>query len=146
MAIAALVIVALGATGCGTSSKSTTKSAPAITKAEFLAKGNAICKKHRKQQDTARAALGKNPTKAQATTYVTSVLVPSIQTSLDELKALGAPSGDQAKVTSMLNLAQSDLTKIKSNPALVVTATKNPFTNFAKIAHPYGLRACAPNA
>src|SRR5204863_6178801 len=44
MTLAAPLILVLVAAGCGSSSKSTSTT-PAISKAEFLKKGNAICKK-----------------------------------------------------------------------------------------------------
>lgn len=53
------------------------------------------------------------------------------------------PSGEQAVVTNMLTLAQADLNKIKSHPVLVAT---DVFADFAKVAHPYGLTACAPTS
>ena len=68
-----------------------------------------------------------------------------VEDKIDGIRALGAPSGDQATVTNMLNLAQADLNKVKSNPTLLAGNT-NPFADFAKVAHPYGLTACAPNA
>ena len=149
IAIAALLIAALGAAGCGSSSKSssksTTKSTPGITKADFLAKGNAICKKGNKVTNAAGSKLGKSPSKAQIIAFVKSTEVPSIQAQITAVRALGAPSGDQATVTKFLDLAQADLNKIKSNPAVVAGKT-NQFANFAKIAHPYGLKACARNS
>ncbi len=42
----------------------------------------------------------------------------------------------------MLNLAQADLNKVKSNPLLL---TGTSFADFAKAAHAYGLKACAQN-
>jgi hypothetical protein len=149
IAIAALLIGALSAAGCGSSSKSSSKnpttSTPAITKAEFLAKGNAICTNGNKRTYAAAAKLGKSPSKAQIIAFVESTNVPSIQSQINAIRALGAPSGDEATVTKFLDLAQSDLNKIKRNPALVAANTK-PFANFAKIAHPYGLKACAKNS
>jgi hypothetical protein len=149
MTIAVTMIAALGAAGCGSSSKSssksTTTSTPAITKADFLAKANAICKKGNKLNDAAASKLGKSPSKAQITAFVKSTNVPSIQAQITAVRALGAPSGDKATVTKFLDLAQADLNKIKSNPALVAGKT-NQFANFAKIAHPYGLKACAKNS
>jgi hypothetical protein len=47
--------------------------------------------------------------------------------------------------SNILNVAQADLNKVKSNPA-VLTGKTSPFADFAKIAHPYGLTACAQNA
>ena len=43
----------------------------------------------------------------------------------------------------MLRLVQADLNKLKSNPTLVAT---DIFGDFAKVAHPYGLTACAPTS
>jgi hypothetical protein len=145
---AAILLVGVGAAGCGSSSKSasTSTSTTTITKAAFLAKGNAICIKNNKQTNAGFAKLGKNPTQAQITSYVKTGFVPSIQGAIDGLKALGAPSGDQAKVTSMLNLAQADLNKVKSNVSAFVTGGPHTFANFAKVAHAYGLKACAKKA
>jgi hypothetical protein len=141
VAIAATLIVGLGAAGCGSSSKST----PAITKPAFLAKANAICTRGNAQNSAVVARLGKSPTPAQVAASVKSATVPAIQAQINAVRALGAPSGDKAKVTHMLNLAQADLNKVKSNPALL-QGNSSPFADFAKIAHPYGLTACARNA
>jgi hypothetical protein len=122
--------------GCGGSSK------PAITKTAFLTKANAICTKGNTVTNAAGAKLGNNPTRAKIIAIVKTEFVPSIQGSISSIRALGAPSGDQAKVTSMLNLAQADLNEVKSNPLLLAGKT-SPFASFAKVAHPYGLTACA---
>ncbi len=49
-------------------------------------------------------------------------------------------------MTNLLNLAQADLNKVKSNPALLATGGTSPFADFAKVAHPYGLKACASSS
>ena len=77
----------------------------------------------------------------QVAAVVKGTFVPMIEAQITGIRALGVPSGDQATVTSMLHLVQADLTKLKSHPALVAT---NVFGDFAKVAHPYGLTACAP--
>jgi hypothetical protein len=148
-AIAATLIVGVAAAGCGSSSsssKSTSSTATtAITKAVFLAKANAICTQGNKVTNAAAATLGKSPSQAQVVALVKSTDVPSIQAQINGIRALGAPSGDQATVTHLLSLAQADLNKAKTNPALL-TGSTSPFADFAKIAHPYGLTACAQNA
>ena len=146
MAIAAVLIVGLAATGCGSksSSKTSAKPAAAITKADFLAKGNAICNKGNKELNALGAKLGKKATKAQFTAAAKNSYVPSIQAQIDGIRALGAPSGDEATVKKFLDLAQADLNRIKGKPSLLFGNTRQ-FADFAKIAHPYGLKACAPN-
>ena len=91
------------------------------------------------------ARLGNSPTPAQVAAAVKSTTIPAIQAQINQVRALGAPSADQATVTNMLNLAQADLNKVKSNPALL-QGKSSPFADFAKIAHRYGLTACARNA
>jgi hypothetical protein len=147
IAITATLLVGLGAAGCGSSSKSTASSSstpPALSKPQFLAQGNAICKQGNQRLGAAQRVLGGNPSKAQVTSYVRSTFVPDIQSQIDEIRALGAPSADKATMSSMLDIAQADLNRVKSNPLLL--ATGHPFANFAKLAHPYGLAACASNS
>ena len=150
VAIMAALIVGLAAAGCGSSSssgKSTSSTATtALTKTEFLAKANAICTTGNNQIAAANAKLGKNSSHAQVVAVVKTTTVPSIQAQIDGIRAVGAPSGDQATVTNLLNLAQADLNKVKSNPALLATGGTSPFADFAKVAHPYGLKACASSS
>jgi hypothetical protein len=147
--VAATLAAGLVATGCGGSSSSTAKSttAPALSKAQFLAQGNAICTQGQQKLGAAQKALEKAignhaPTPAQTTAYVNAAFAPSIQSQIDGIRALGAPSGEQATITSMLDIAQTDLDHVKSNPTLL-TGNSNPFANFAQLAHSYGLTACA---
>ena len=143
MMIAALVIAALGAAGCGSSSKST--STPAITKAAFVARGNAICRKGNKRLKAAegKAFGNKKPSKAAVTRFATTSFAPIIQGQIDAIRALGAPSGDEAKVKKILDSGQKGLNTVKSNPALLAGGPGDSFANFRKLAHPYGLTACA---
>ena len=142
MLVAGMLIAGLGAAGCGGSS-STTKStaAPTITKAAFVAKANEICGKADPVLSEATAKLATRPPARQVAAVVKGTFVPMIEAQITGIRALGVPSGDQVTVTRMLNLVQADLSKLKTHPALVAT---NVFGDFAKVAHPYGLTACAP--
>lgn len=140
-AVAATLLVGLGAAGCGSSS-STSSKAPTLTKAEFLAQANAICTTGNQKQTAATKALGAKPTPAQIAKFVTTVFVPGIQSQIDGVRALGARTSDAATVTKMLDVAQADLDKVKSKPSLLA-GNAPPFADFAKLAHPYGLTACA---
>jgi hypothetical protein len=146
LAIAAVLIAGVGVAGCGSSSTSAGKastSAPVITKAEFVAKANAICGKADPVLSAAGAKLETQPPKAEIAAVVRETYVPSIQAQIAGIRALGVPSGQQSSVARMLALAQTDLNKIRSNPALVAT---DVFRDFADVAHPYGLTACAPTS
>ena len=140
--IAGVLILGLGAVGCGGSSSSTTSTPTAtITKAQFLTKANAICGKADPALSEASAKLAAPHTAAQIAAVVKGVYVPSVEAQVTAIRALGAPPGGQAAVASMLKLVQADLNRLESKPSLVAT---DVFANFAKVAHPYGLTACAP--
>jgi hypothetical protein len=139
-AVTATLVLGLLAAGCGSSSKSSTTAA--LSKPQFLAQGNAICARGNQSLAPADRALGNQPSRAQITTFVTTTLAPDIQSQIDGLRALAAPSANQAALSNMLDVAQTDLNKIKSNPALL--AGGSGFAEFARLAHPYGLTACAP--
>jgi hypothetical protein len=142
--IAGMLMVGLGAGGCGGSSRST-RSTPttAITKAEFVAKANEICGRGDPVLSEAELKLASHPTNAQIAAIVRGTIVPAVEAQISGVRALGAPSGDQATVTSMLKLALADLNRLKSRPTLVTT---DVFGGFARLAHPYGLSACAPTS
>jgi hypothetical protein len=130
---------ALAIAGCGGSSSKSS----AITKSQFVSKANAICAAGNQKTSAAAAKLGNNPSKSQILNYATGVLIPSIQSQIDAIRALGAPPGDQATVSNFMDLAQADLNKLKGNPTLIVTGGPALFHDFAVKAHAYGLTQCA---
>ncbi len=155
MPLTAALIVGVGLSGCGSSSNTTTTTATtaAITKTEFVAKGNAICVAGNKTQQAALNAFGKKhglkenqaPTKAQQAEAVETVLAPGIRSQINAVKALGAPSGEEQQVNSGVEAAQQTLDKIKANPELAF-AKENAFAAAGKQLHALGLTKCAANS
>lgn len=144
IAIAASLALVLAVAGCGSSSKSKS-STPTLTKAEFLKKGNAICKKgNREINQVANKTFGKGkkPSHAAMMKFATSTLIPSVQRQINGVKALGAPKGDEAKVKEIVNTAQAALDKGKKDPAILVSNKSDPFAKSNKLTKAYGLKAC----
>jgi hypothetical protein len=152
-AVAALV---LAAAGCGSSSKSstttssaataatTTASAPAtptLSKTEFVAKANAICNASNGPLAATALKLASHPSPAEAERIIAGTFIPEIKSQLTQIKALGVPAGGAATTALMDRLLADDVRKIEKNPALAGPAV---FHDFAKVAHGYGLTACAP--
>jgi len=143
---ASLVLVALLVAGCGSSSSSSSSTAaakPPLTKAQFLAQGNAICTQGNKNLAGAEKALAANSTRAQFVAFITGPFKSEVQRQIDAIRALEAPSADQATVKHILDLAQSELDRVTSNPKAFETATVSPFKAFSTAAHAYGLTVCA---
>jgi hypothetical protein len=143
VALVGVLAAGVVATGCGSSSKTASTTTSSITKAEFVAKANAICGKADPVLSAAGAKLEAQPPKAEIEALVKGTYVPSIQAQITSIKALGVPAGEEETVTKMLALAQGDLERIKADPGLIAT---DVFADFAKVAHPYGLTACAPTS
>jgi hypothetical protein len=148
---AAVAVAALGIAGCGNGSSSSPStaaagtSAPTISKSAFLAKANAICVRGNAESKAARAKLGASPTEEQIVTFVRGSEVPAVQAQINQIRALGAPAGDQATVKKMLDLAQQAVGRVKVVPTILTTG-EDVFAAFAAIAHPYGLTSCAPSS
>jgi len=143
---AGLIGLALFAAGCGGSSSSSssstaTSAASTITKAQFIARANAICAKDDPQLSEATAKLSTLRSPAALAAAVRSTFVPAIESQVQEIHALGTPSGEAAQTAALLHLVQADVNKLMAHPALVST---DVFADFAKVAHPYGLTSCAP--
>src|SRR5689334_23874566 len=109
LAVTAPLIIGICVAGCGSSSSTTTETTAAISKAEFVAKGNAICVKGEKAQEAEINAYvkrhgleNKKPTKAEQAEMVETVFAPNIQSQIDAVTALGAPSGEEQQVESAI--------------------------------------------
>jgi hypothetical protein len=148
LACVAIMSVGLVFAACGSNNNNT--STTALTKAEFLKKGNAICKKGNQQinQASKTAFLSKGkpsgpPPKSAQVKFATDSLIPTIQGEIDGVKALGAPAGDEAQVKAITDSAQSALDKGKADPTLLLqSGKKNPFAKSNKLANAYGLTVC----
>ena len=141
MLVPALLGVALLA-GCGGGDDSSS-TATALTKAEFLKQGNAICAKGNKATDqlvNQTFTQGKKPTEAQLEKF-TSQAAPIVQQQIDGLRALGAPTGGEQQVNQILDDAQSALDMVKQDPSLFLKG--DPFKKANQEAKAYGLSACA---
>jgi hypothetical protein len=153
LAVTAPLIVGVCVAGCGSSSSTTTtETTAAITKAEFVSKGNAICVKGEKAQEAEINAYvkkhgleNKKPTKAEQAEMVETVFAPNIQSQIDAVTALGAPSGEEQQVKSAIEISQQTLDKGKANPSLFFS-NENLFAAAGKQLHALGLAACAPNS
>lgn len=130
------MVAGLAVAGCGSSK-------PTITKAQFVAKANAICSKANEKLEAAEKRFHEKPTPAELEAFLNGTLVPNIQAQINAVRALGTPSGEERTVTNMMNLAQTDLNKAKHEPTTLVERNAKPFANFAALAHRYGMIECA---
>jgi hypothetical protein len=147
------LVAAIWAAGCGNSS-STTETAATLSRAEFLAKGNAVCVKGEKAQEAGvnayverQGLANKNPSPAQEAAMVEGIIVPNIQGQINGVKALAAPASLEGQVDEAVELAEKGVEEIEAEPALAVSNSgPDPFAAAGKVLHSMGLTQCAPDS
>lgn len=127
----------------GSGVSSTTSTATALTKQEFLKRGNHICEQAQKHINAAEQKLGDNPSQAEVDEFTTQTAIPTIQYEIAGVQGLAPPSGDEDQVDAIITAAQQALDKLKADPNLITASGKdNPFAHTNTLANQYGLTAC----
>ena len=141
--VAAAMLALLVVTGCGSSDDS-----DSLTKAEFVAKADAICKKGEKSiEDGAEEFAEDNdvdtekPTKEQQEEVIVQVLAPEIRQQAVEIGDLGAPSGDEDEVEAIVVAVEDGADELEDDPAQLIEGT-NPLAKGSELAKEYGLKVC----
>jgi hypothetical protein len=150
-AFAAALIAGALVAGCGSSSS--TETTAALSKAEFLVEGNAVCVKGEKAQEAEVNAYvkkhgleNKKPSTAQAAEMVETIFAPNIQGQIDGVKALTPPSSLENQVETAIELSEEALEKVEADPSLIFSNQESPFAEAGKELHSLGLTKCAPSS
>lgn len=154
MAAAALLLA-----GCGGSSGQTSAAAPppiplvrasALSKAQFLKRADAVCTEGAKRLElefrqylrSIKFVPSRSEILRHAGQFFDRFQGPSNERQLAGIRALGAPRGDERKVTAILNAMQDAIAAARRDPAAYFYGG-DPFGHAYKLAALYGLRNCA---
>jgi len=133
------------AAGCGGGGDDSSAS---LTKAELIKKGDEICSKGLKEARVEAVAYVKSHGRfqgdAQYAEINKAVLLPSLQQQTDEIRALGAPSGEEGEVEKILDAFDAGIEKGEENPAALFEGP-NPLIKPNGLARKYGFKACGVN-
>jgi hypothetical protein len=152
--LAAAVALLLAAGGCGGSDSSASENGEvtvesgSLSKAQFVKQADAICQKRvvevqLKFRPLSRSFASASPAEqeAEASKFVNDVIVPAYEEQIEEVSALGAPSGEEEKVAAVLNAIQARLGDAKEDPSKFLQ-TASPFAKAAKLGRAYGFTVC----
>jgi CRISPR/Cas system-associated endoribonuclease Cas2/predicted small secreted protein len=145
--IAAVVVAAMLVAGCGGGDDSSSSSG-SITKEEFIAKADAICKEGTQRMQKAIFVALKDKqsltklSQSEQEKLVTTVIVPSVKREVKELRALGTPDGDDEKADAMISALEEGVETAESNPEAVTSSSDVVFGISSRLAAEYGLEAC----
>lgn len=151
-ALLGVVAIAVVVAGCGSSSSD--DSTASLTKAQFISQANAICKKGNAEvesefEDFAKKngiEGNKEPTTAQEVELAETILTPNVKSQSEELRALGAPSGDEDEITAMLDSLDQGVEEAEADPEALIEGKAEPFKDASQKAQKYGLTACGQEA
>jgi len=139
--LALTAVFALGAiaAGCG-SSDDDSSSTSNITKAEFIAKADAICKTgDQVTEQKAKQQFGnQKPTAAEVQQFVTETALPDTKKEIEQIRALGVPSGDEDQVNKILDTVDADIEQAQASG----TVSEHTFDDANALAKQYGLKVC----
>jgi hypothetical protein len=150
-AVAAMTIVLAltSVVGCG----GTDQSSASNNKAAFIHKANAICEATRKALTSSEAfkvlrevkeETGKSGREAEAA-FIPKWVVPKAEAEVEEIRSLGAPSGDEDRIEALLSSLEDVLETAKSHPKRYLHEQftfKHPYRKVEKLATEYGIAAC----
>jgi hypothetical protein len=148
MAFAAFAAIAMIVAGCGGGGDSSSDSS-SLTKAEFLKQGNAVCAKGNQEIEEGfeefekeNGSQSKQPTKAQLTEAIETIVLPAVRNQVEGVEGLGAPSGEEDKVEAITDAANEALEEGEEDPASLTSEKADPFAEANELANEYGLVKC----
>lgn len=137
-------VLAIAAIGCGGGGDTTEV---ALTKAQFIKRGDAICKATQEKKEKAIAewnegnkgkTLADYSMKELEDLYLTLVL-PHIKDASDRLAELNPPAGD-AKAAKVVHSLGEAVEAVGKSPRLAIKSA--PYAQADKLAQAYGFEAC----
>jgi hypothetical protein len=138
--LALTAVLALGAIAAGCGGSDDDSSTSSLTKAEWIAKADAICQQGNQQtEQAAKQQFGnQKPTAPEVQQFVTETALPGTQDQIDKIRALGAPSGDEDRVNHILDTVQADIDQAESSGDV----NEHSFDDANALARQYGLKVC----
>jgi hypothetical protein len=147
------------AAGCGSDGGSTTANVPSsepvsvetssLTKTEFVKQAEAVCRRERakmgKELQALTNSLGGTPSqKVTVNKAMDPILIPGVEAHVQQIRALGAPSGDEQQVEQLLAAMQEGVKTAEDESSLkdFIQFTRF-FHHFDQLAEKYGVGGCS---
>lgn len=146
LALSAALLVGLA--GCGGSGGESSTSADSISKAAFIKKADAVCKRgtERMQRKIFARLKTKNgirrPRQSEYEELVGKIIVPSVRAEVRELRALAIPAGDEERIDAMIGALEEGLETAEDDPQAVAASSDAVFGIASRLGGEYGLTAC----
>lgn len=133
------VIGALAVAGCSGSDDSS----DALTKTEFIAQADEICKGASDSLKDAQTELGADATKDDYVAFINDTYLPELKDESSALKELTPPSEDEGAVDEIIASLDDGIDSIESDPEILLTeGADDPLADATEQAKTFGLEVC----
>jgi hypothetical protein len=112
------------------------------TRAAFVSKADAVCKKFNNESGKLTATLTAKSTDADFAKLVKEQLVPLFKKQLSEIRTLGFPAADKAQLDKLLNDSDKLADQIYADPIKFVNSATDPFADINNALAAYGMTEC----
>lgn len=127
-----------------------TQTTAVLSKAAFIKKADSVCSEADKRTSEEFAAYikenkipsGQTPSSAQYAEIATTILIPALHRQVDEIRSLGAPAGDEARIESFLRAVDVATKQAEEEPTEAVKVPRKLLADADKIIAGYGFKVC----
>lgn len=133
----------------GAGSEGTTIETSSLTKAQFIKRADQICDQVSEDllgpiYSYMKRHASKSKSEEELTAEaVRKVVVPQVEAEIEEIRALGAPAGDEEQIEEFLIADQRSVDSLKARRQLsLVPDVDNAFKQSKTLARAYGLKSC----
>lgn len=138
--LASLLLLA----GCGSGGTSS-ETAAALTKAQYVKQADAICAKVEKRQLKLVGAFQKLHLKQSPSSELKLVRfagIPPLDTQAEELAALSPPTTEAKEASAFIKAFEAGVAEAEKNPGLLLKINQDPFAKARALASSYGFKVC----
>lgn len=146
MLLAALVLVVVAGCGSGDDDEGGEET-QTLTKVEFIEQGDKICEEAEERSESEAEQFAEDngfelekASKEEIEEAITEVLVPALNQQAEEIKALGAPEGDEKRVEAIVAALQDGASEVADEPKLAFEG--QPLKEASRLAKDYGFKVC----
>ncbi len=149
--MAMMVVGAVFMGGCG-GGDDTAETTVTITKAEFVRKADTICRDAREaiisgSVPKLEKVVGTPKQQSLESELIPSLLIPTLEKEVEDLRALGAPAGDEAEIEKILRLTEGAIEEAKTEPETFIQGStykegSEHFGEAYELSLKYGMKEC----
>lgn len=122
--------------------------APTPAKASYVRQVSQICARDQQAILAGIVRIGQQTEEQDATALFESVtsevLIPALGQKRGDIRALGAPSGDEQRVEAILDSLEQGQASLEDEPPTAIEGYAERLQDFDRLARQYGIKGCAP--